>query len=95
MCLSEKKGLPQLARSECCLVAVYIKLTDKGNLKKHSLICLPQPGDIVVIKDLFEPHHEDSNEKLRKQKRLEHIKSIRRLRRKKIKQRKHKATKVN
>ncbi|KAI8426181.1 hypothetical protein MSG28_005116 [Choristoneura fumiferana] len=93
VCLSKKKDLPQLARSECCLVAVYIKLKDKGNLKKHSLICLPQPGEIAAIKGLFEPHHEDPNEKLRKQKRLEHIKNIRRLRRRKIKQRKHKATK--
>ncbi|XP_061715063.1 ribonucleases P/MRP protein subunit POP1 [Cydia pomonella] len=94
-CVMNKKALPQMVKSESCLVAVYIKIKGKGTLKRHAHLCLPQPGDDKTIKTLFEPHHEDPNEKLRKQKRITHITDMKRLRRRKIKLKKHKTSATN
>ena len=68
-----------------CLVPVYIKLIAKGSLEQHTLICLPEAADLANIKTLFEPHHEDHNEIMRKLKRSEHIKSLKKIRKTRIK----------
>ncbi|XP_075979234.1 POP1 ribonuclease P/MRP subunit [Anticarsia gemmatalis] len=80
-----KRILPNMANSSSCLVPVYLKLVGRGCLKHHAVICLPESHDINTIKSLFEPHHEDSNEKIRKQKRLDHVKLAKKLKRNRMK----------
>lgn len=75
--------------SENCLVAVYLQILGKGNLKRHALICLPQlVDDLASSKTLFEPHHPDPYEKIRKHKRVQHLKDIKRWRKTRVKLRK-------
>ncbi|XP_045495916.1 ribonucleases P/MRP protein subunit POP1 [Colias croceus] len=71
-----------------CLIAVYLKIEGKGVMRDHALICLPNVEDITSTKLLCEPHHEDTNAKLRKEKRKENKKLLKQLRRKRIKLRK-------
>lgn len=88
-CLSRKKALPVLENSENCLVTVYLQILGKGHLKRHAVICIPQPVDkLTSSKTLFEPHHLDPNEKIRKQKRAQHLKDIKRWRKHTVKLRK-------
>lgn len=84
-CITKKRRLPKVTNARSCLVPVYIKLTAKGCLQKHSLICLPEAGDVSNIKTLFEPHREDPNEVIRKLKRSEHLKLLKKIRKTKIK----------
>ncbi|KAJ8716050.1 hypothetical protein PYW08_013335 [Mythimna loreyi] len=83
--ITKKQCLPNVENANSCLIPVYIKLVAKGSLQKHSLICLPEAGDLANLKTLFEPHHEDPNEKIRKLKRAEHIKLQKKIRRSKMK----------
>lgn len=46
---------------------------------------MPEPGDLAAIKTLFEPLHEDPNEKTRKSKRSEHKQLVKKLKRKRMK----------
>ncbi|XP_026762889.2 ribonucleases P/MRP protein subunit POP1 [Galleria mellonella] len=92
-CISRKQELPQIECAEECLVAVYIRIANKGFLKKHALICLPENGD-STNNMLVEPRHDDQNEKLRKEKRLEHKTNMKRLRRKRIKLKKKATTAI-
>ncbi|XP_049873943.1 ribonucleases P/MRP protein subunit POP1 [Pectinophora gossypiella] len=94
-CLKQKKKLPEMEHAAQCLVAVYIQMHGKGNLKRHALMCLPQSGDIGDIKNLFEPHHADPHEKLRKQKRTLHLKNLKQWRRQRVKLRKKGVLTVN
>ncbi|CAG4950015.1 unnamed protein product [Colias eurytheme] len=71
-----------------CLIAVYLKIEGKGVMRDHALICLPNVEDITSTKLLCEPQHEDTNAKLRKEKRKENKKLLKQLRRKRIKLRK-------
>ncbi|KAM3966154.1 LOW QUALITY PROTEIN: POP1 ribonuclease P/MRP subunit [Aphomia sociella] len=84
-CVNRKQELPQFEHTEDCLVAVYIRIANKGCLKKHALICLPEHDDHININMLTEIQHNDPNEKLRKEKRLEHKANIKRFRRQRIK----------
>lgn len=77
--------IPHLDTAESCLVAVRLQLIGKGNLRQHALICLPQQGDISSIKGLFEPLHEDKNEKIRKEKRKQHRQLLKQLKKKRRK----------
>lgn len=78
-----------MGNSENCLVAVYLQILGKGNLKRHALICLPQvANDLTSMKALFEPHHPDPYEKIRKQKRVQHLKEVKRWRKTRVKLRK-------
>ncbi|KAH9630434.1 hypothetical protein HF086_016972 [Spodoptera exigua] len=81
-CITQKKHIPNIENASMCLVPVYIKITAKGSLQRHALICLPEVSDLVNVKTLFEPHHEDPNEKTRKLKRKEHIKSLKKIKKK-------------
>ncbi|XP_037970774.2 ribonucleases P/MRP protein subunit POP1 [Plutella xylostella] len=87
-CLHRKSKLPHLENSAVCLVPVYLHMAKRGSLRKHAVICLPKSGDISVINTLREAQHEDSNEKLRKQMRVEHKKNVKQLKRRKIKRKK-------
>ncbi|CAH2091046.1 unnamed protein product [Euphydryas editha] len=91
-CLIKKQKVPKIENSDYCLVPIYVQILGKGNLTKHATICLPETKDISSGKKLMEPHHEDPNKKLRKQKRMEHRKYLKQMRRKRIKLRK---TQVN
>ncbi|KAJ8713547.1 hypothetical protein PYW07_013917 [Mythimna separata] len=91
-CITKKRSLPNIENAISCLVPVYVKLVAKGSLQKHSLICLPEAGDFANLKTLFEPHHEDPNEKIRKLKRSEHIKLLKKIRKSKIKLKKKEKT---
>lgn len=71
-----------------CLVAVYLQIIGKGNIKKHATICMPESSDIVINGRVLEPHHQDNNVKLRKQKRLEHRKTLKKVKRRNIKNKK-------
>ncbi|XP_046969059.1 ribonucleases P/MRP protein subunit POP1 [Vanessa cardui] len=93
-CINNKKKVPKIDNSDACLVPVYIKMQGKGNLTKYSTICLPLLKDINASEELMEPHHEDPNTKLRKQKRMERQKLLKQRRRKRIKLRK-KQTVIN
>lgn len=84
-CLKHKKELPSIKNASSCLIAVYLQMIGKGSVKRHALICMAESKDLSMIKTLFEPRREDSNEKLRKQKRLEHKINLKRLRRKTVK----------
>lgn len=75
-----------------CLIPVYIKLEAKGSLRNHALICLPESGDLPNIKSLFEPQHEDPNERIRKLKRSDHIKMLKKIKRKNKKLKNKKTT---
>lgn len=75
----------KIEKADHCLVAVYIQILGKGNLRNHALICMPQGDDIKSSKILSEPKHEDTNLKLRKVKRLEHKKTLKQLKRKRAK----------
>lgn len=78
-----------MENNENCLVAVYLQVLGKGNLKRHALICLPQLIDnFTSTKTLFEPHHPDPYEKIRKQKRMQHLKDIKTWRKNRVKLRK-------
>ncbi|XP_059053705.1 ribonucleases P/MRP protein subunit POP1 [Achroia grisella] len=92
-CLIHKQQLPHTQHAEKCLVAVYIRIANKGFLNKYAVICLPENGDYTNDM-LVEPQHDDKNEKLRKDKRLEHKSNLKILRKKRIKL-KRKATSVN
>ncbi|CAG4947396.1 unnamed protein product [Parnassius apollo] len=87
-CLSAKKEIPDIDNAECCLIAVRLHTVGKGNLKQHALICLPQSNDVQTIDNLFEPLHEDVNEKLRKEKRKEHLQFLKQIKRKRKKAKK-------
>lgn len=88
-CLIKKKAFPILDDSDNCLIAVYLQILGKGNIKRHALICLPQVvDDLTSKKTLIEPHHPDLNEKIRKQKRAQHLKDIKKWRRNRVKLRK-------
>lgn len=87
-CLHRKSKLSHLENSAVCLVPVYLHMAKRGSLRKHAIICLPKSGDISVIDTLRETQHEDSNEKLRKQMRVEHKKNVKQLKRRKIKRKK-------
>ncbi|XP_013190733.2 ribonucleases P/MRP protein subunit POP1 [Amyelois transitella] len=84
-CLKNKQKLPEIENSAACLVAVYLQMASAGSLKRHALICLPEKSDMISIKTLNEPKHEDPNEKLRKQTRKQHKIEIKRWRRNRIK----------
>lgn len=84
-CITKKHSLPIVENATVCLVPIYIKLVAKGSLQKHSLICLPEAGDLVNVKTLFEPHHKDPNEIMRKQKRSEQMKLLKKIRRSRTK----------
>ncbi|XP_028170834.1 ribonucleases P/MRP protein subunit POP1 [Ostrinia furnacalis] len=81
-CIQQRKELPAIENPSSCLVPIYLKMVNKGNLKRNALICLPEKLDVSNVNSLFEPHHEDSNEVLRKKKRKEHKANIRRLKKK-------------
>lgn len=83
--MTRKIMLPNMKNGSSCLVPVYIKLVTKGSLKRHALICLPELRDLAVIKTLFEPHHQDPNESIRKDKRSEHKKLLKKLKHKRNK----------
>ncbi|XP_004931529.2 ribonucleases P/MRP protein subunit POP1 [Bombyx mori] len=83
--IDRKKLMPEIENSNSCLIPVYLTLKSRGNLKRHALICLPEVTDASNIKTLFEPHHEDPNEKHRKQKRKEHLKELKKFRKNRIK----------
>ncbi|CAD0200886.1 unnamed protein product [Chrysodeixis includens] len=87
-CITRKKALPKIENDTSCLVPVYIKLVGKGSLKNHAHICLPESHDLNNIKTLFEPHHEDPNEKIRKLNRTAHITMLKQLRKRNMRLRK-------
>lgn len=90
--VTRKQSLPNVENAGFCLIPVYIKLVAKGSLHKHSLICLPEASDVNNVKTLFEPHHEDRNEKLRKLRRVEHFKFLKKCKRHNAKLKKKKVT---
>ncbi|CAB3259993.1 unnamed protein product [Arctia plantaginis] len=83
--IKHMKSLPNVEERQSCLIPVHLKLASKGNLKNHAVICMPEPGDFAAIKTLFEPLHEDPNEKTRKKKRSEHKQLVKKLKRKRMK----------
>ncbi|KPJ07223.1 hypothetical protein RR48_07639 [Papilio machaon] len=83
-CLTKKK-VPNIDNADACLVPVCLHMENKGNLKQHAMICLPQSNDLQIIKTLYEPLHEDKNEKLRKQKRKQHLQLLKQMKRKRRK----------
>ncbi|XP_050351530.1 ribonucleases P/MRP protein subunit POP1 [Nymphalis io] len=87
-CINKKMKPPKIENSDACLVPVYIQMLGRGNLTKYATICLPLIKDITANQELMEPHHEDPNTKLRKQKRIEHKKLLKQRRRMRIKLRK-------
>ncbi|XP_068618365.1 ribonucleases P/MRP protein subunit POP1 [Battus philenor] len=94
-CIVHKKMVPHIDRAESCLVPIFLQIEGKGNLKQHAIICLPQRNDIKAIKTLFEPVHEDLNEKLRKEKRKQHLQLLKQVKRKRRKIKKARATHQN
>lgn len=88
-CLKKKTPfISSFEDEDSCLVAVYLKIEEKGVIKDHAIICLPNFEDFTSNKVLCEPQHEDINAKIRKQKRLEHTKLLKKTRRSRIKLRK-------
>lgn len=84
-CINQKTELPEIENSSSCLVAVYLKMVKKGNLKQNALICLPEKDNISTESTHFEPHHQDLNEKIRKQKRTAHRSNLKQQQRKRAK----------
>ncbi|XP_053606352.1 ribonucleases P/MRP protein subunit POP1 [Plodia interpunctella] len=84
-CLQRRQHLPDIVNPEACLVPVYLQMVNGGSLKKHALICLPEKDDYISIENVHEQQHDDPNEKLRKQTRIEHKLDIKRWRRKRTK----------
>ncbi|CAH2240858.1 jg27254 [Pararge aegeria aegeria] len=89
-CMELNKKVSEMENSDHCLVPVYIQIIGKGNLTKHAMICIPNKRDISLCEKLMEPHHEDGNTKLRKQKRAEQKILLKRMQKKRIKLRKKK-----
>lgn len=89
-CITKKKSLPNIENATSCLVPVYIKLVEKGSLKNHAQICLPESSDLSNMKTLFEPHHNDLNEKIRKLHRTAHIEQLKKLRKRNMRLKKKK-----
>lgn len=89
-CIQFKKKIPEIEHSDRCLIPVYIQIIGKGNLTKHAMICIPRKTDVSSKEKVTEPHHDDENAKLRKQKRAEHKKLLKQMQRKRIKLRKKK-----
>lgn len=83
--IANKSALSAIENGSSCLIPVYLKLTKKGILHKHAVICLPKPADLTNIKTLFEPPHEDTNQKIRKIKRVEHKRLAKKLKKKRMK----------
>lgn len=77
--------MPDIENHNFCLIAIYLKVIFKGNLRRHALICLPEASDVYNWKALYEPPHKDPNEKLRRHKKFEHVKYIKHMRRQSIK----------
>ncbi|CAG9793930.1 unnamed protein product [Diatraea saccharalis] len=82
-CIINKKKLPQNENTASCLVPVYLKIAKKGNLKQNAIICMPEEGDLLVMPQ--ELPCEDPNEKIRKQKRIEHRRQLKQLKRRRNK----------
>lgn len=77
--------LPPVDNGNSCLIPIYVQMIKKGNIKRHSLICLPIGTDVTSINTLLEPLHKDYNEDKRRLFRKEHKKAIKSLRRKRRK----------
>ncbi|CAH0398801.1 unnamed protein product [Chilo suppressalis] len=91
-CIINKIELPEIENAVACLVQVSLKMVKKGKLNKNAIICLPEKNDLLELPQ--EQQCEDPNEKIRKQKRTEHMKKLKQLRRKRNKLKKA-GTQVN
>ncbi|XP_041987629.1 ribonucleases P/MRP protein subunit POP1 [Aricia agestis] len=83
-CIKRKKQIPEVDNMDSCLVAIYIQVVSRGSLQNHANICLPDVNDFK-LKCITEPHHEDCNAKVRKEKKIEHRKLLKQLRRQRVK----------
>lgn len=88
------KTFKQLNLPNNCLIPIDLIMEGRGNLKKFSIICLPNKSDLKMNnknrkhfsnQPIFtEPIGIDVNENTRKELRLNHIKLLKRLRRRRI-----------
>ncbi|GLV46410.1 POP1 ribonuclease P/MRP subunit [Carabus blaptoides fortunei] len=67
-----------------CLVPVALSLLKRGNMKKFSIICLPEECDLKNKNEPVEPLHKDENQTIRKDLRVAHQKLLKRLRKRRV-----------